>query len=208
VASYQKQYGKSLFAVARPHQTVVTGETVVFDGSHSIASDAGIISYQWTLPDGTLVGSRKATMAFDKPGVYQAILRVKDDSGCEDIDFCKVKVFTEGAPEKSIPTIFMTHSPTQNIVVGQPVRFRFWLQATKATPMRVDFGDGTVIEDYTSYSEVSHKFRSSGTRIVTARARIAGMPITQHQKLVVQASGLLRAGGTDAPQTRTSKEPE
>jgi murein DD-endopeptidase MepM/ murein hydrolase activator NlpD len=204
VASYQKQYGKNLFAVARPHHTVVTGQTLVFDGSHSIASNARIISYRWTLPDGSTVERDKATMAFDKPGVYQATLRVKDDVGREDIDFCKVKVFTRDAPQKSIPTIFMTHSPTQNIVVGQPVRFRFWLQARKAMPMQVDFGDGSVIEKYESYSEVSHEFRSSGIQIVTACATIEGMRITQHQKLVVQASRMLPAAGPAPPQTRKS----
>lgn len=188
VAAYRKQSAKDLFAVARPHQVAVTGEKVVFDGSHSLVWDAQIISYSWRLPDGRTVENSWAEMVFDKPGVYVATLRVQDDKGREDVDFCRVKVFTGNAPEKSIPTIFMTHSPTRNIVVGQPVFFRLWLQARDAGPIRVDFGDGTVIDEYVSYSEISHTFSAPGIHVVTARARMDGKPITQCQKVLVAGS--------------------
>jgi hypothetical protein len=185
VAACQKQYGKNLFAVARPHHTVVTGEKVVLDGSHSFAWNAKVASYRWKLPNGRVVAASKADVVFAKPGLYVAALRVKDDQGREDVDFCKVKVFTRDAPEESIPTIFMTHSPTHNVVVGQPVFFRLWMQAREPSPCRVDFGDGTVIDGYVSYSEVTHAFQSPGIHVVTAHAIVEGKPITQRQKVVV-----------------------
>jgi hypothetical protein len=189
VATCQKEYGKSLFAVARPHHTVLTGEKVVLDGSHSFASDAKIASYRWKLPNGRVVVASKADVVFAKPGLYVAALRVKDGQGREDVDFCKVKVFTRHAPEESIPTIFMTHNPTNNVAVGQPVFFRLWMQAREPSPFRVDFGDGTVIDRYVSYSEVTHAFRSLGIHVVTAHAIVEGKPITQRQKVVVRGSG-------------------
>jgi len=186
VTAYQKQYGPTPLAVARPHQTVVTGERVRFDGSRSIASDAPITSYRWRLPGGSVVDRSAAEVTFDKAGVYVATLQVKDASGREDVDFCRVKVFTKDALEKSMPTIFMTHSPTLKVTVGQPVCFRFWLQARDLSPIQVDFGDGTVIEGYASYSELEHRFQTAGIHVVTASATVASKPITQCQKVIVR----------------------
>ncbi len=186
VTAYQLQYGVGPLAVARPHQTVVTGEEVRFDGSQSVPLDAPITSYKWQLPDGSMVEDSIAEMAFDKPGTYIATLRVTDSKGGEDVDFCRVKVFTKDAVEKNMPTIFMTHSPTLNLSVGQTVSFRMWLQAREPSTIQVDFGDGTVIQDCASYSEIKHRFQTDGIHIVRASTTIAGKPIAQCQKLIVQ----------------------
>ena len=47
------------------------------------------------------------------------------------------------------------------------------------------FGDGTIIDDYVSYSEISHRFKSSGIHVVTARSTIDGMLIVQKRKVIV-----------------------
>lgn len=188
VAAYQQQHGTGPLAVARPHQTVVTGEKVRFDGSQSIPLDAPITSYRWQLPDGRVVDDSVAEMAFANPGVYIATLRVTDDEGREDVDFCRVKVFTENAVEQNMPTIFVTHSPTLKLAVGQPVSFRLWLQARETSPIQVDFGDGTVVQDYVSYSEIKHQFQTAGIHIVKAYTTIAGKPIAQCQKVIVQTA--------------------
>ncbi|MHC4538463.1 MAG: PKD domain-containing protein [Planctomycetota bacterium] len=185
MTTYEQQYQQSLYAVARPHQTVSTGEKVLFDGSNSLSFGTKIVSYEWILPDGETVNGITAEKAFDKPGVYIATLRIKDEKGREDIDFYKVKVFTDSDPENKIPTIFMTHTPTNNIVVDQAALFRFWLQGVKGEFITVDFGDGTVIDDYVSYSEILHRFRSPGINIVTTSSTINGNPITQKQKILV-----------------------
>ncbi|MHC4558993.1 MAG: PKD domain-containing protein [Planctomycetota bacterium] len=186
IAAYQKQYNRTLYAVARPHRTVSTGEKVVFDGSNSLGFGTEVVSYKWILPDGEIVNAIKAEKIFDKPGVYIATLWVKDEKGNEDVDFCRVKVFTASTPESKVPTIFMTYVPTNNIVVNQPVLFRFWLQGVEGQPIEIDFGDGTVIDDYVSYSEISHRFNSSGIHVVTARSTIEGMLIMQKQKVIVR----------------------
>lgn len=185
IAAYLKQYRGTLYAVARPHQTVSTGESVVFDASRSLSFGTRIVSHEWLLPDGQTINEVKAEKRFDRPGVYIATLWVKDEKGSEDVDFCRVKVFTASAPERSIPTIFMTHTPTSDIVVDQPVLFRFWLQGVRDKPIEVDFGDGTIIDRYVSYSQISHKFKFPGVYVVTAQSTIDGKPILQKQKIVV-----------------------
>lgn len=185
IAAHQKQYRRTLYAIARPHHTISTGEKVIFDASHSLSFGTKIVSYKWVFSDGQTINGVKAEKRFDEPGVYIATLWVKDEKGIQDVDFAKVKVFTESSPEGSIPTIFMTYTPTNNVLVEQPVLFRFWLQGAEGKPIEVDFGDGTIIDHYTSYSEVRHRFKSRGIHIVTASSTIDGKPIMQKQKVIV-----------------------
>jgi len=185
VATYAKQCRKTLYAVARPHQTVSTGENVIFDATRCLSFGSEIVSYQWVLPDGQTIHSMKAETIFDKPGIYIATLWIKDEQGHQDVDFGKVKVFTASSPEGSIPTIYMTHVPACDIVVDQPVFFRLWLQGISDGLIEIDFGDGTIIRNYVSYSEIQHSFKSPGIHIVTARSTVDGKPIMQKQKVVV-----------------------
>jgi len=185
IAAHAQQYRGALYAVARPHQTASTGEKVVLDASRSLSFGPSIVSYRWILPDGQTVNAIKTEATFDKPGVYIATLWIKDEEGREDVDFCTIKVFTASSPEGSIPTIFMTHIPTRDIVVDQPVLFRLWLQGVESIPFKVDFGDDTVIGDYISYSQIHHTFKSPGIHIVTAHSTIDGKPIVQKLKVVV-----------------------
>lgn len=83
-----------------------------------------------------------------------------------------MKVFTASALEGRIPTIFMTYTPTNNIVVNQPVLFQFCLQGVTGELIEVDFGEGTVIKNYVSYSEICHRFRFPCIHIVTAGSTI------------------------------------
>jgi len=196
IATYEQQHQRKLYAVARPHQTVSTGERVTFDGSNSVSFGARIISYRWTLPDGEMVDGATAEHVFDKPGVYIATLRIIDEKGQEDVDFYKVKVFTASDPEDKVPTIFMTYVPTNNIFVNQDVLFRFWLQGVRGEFITVDFGDGTVIDDYVSYSEIRHKFMSPGIHVITTSSTIEGKSTTQKQKVLVhEDQGSLGAQG-------------
>jgi hypothetical protein len=51
--------------------------------------------------------------------------------------------------------------------------------------MQVDFGDGTKVDDYRSYAELEHVFKSPGIHVVTAQATVDGMPVMQKQKIIV-----------------------
>jgi hypothetical protein len=191
VTAYRAQHPKALFAVARPHHIALSGEKVVLDGSHSLSwGDGKIVSYRWILPDGQTVNNVRTETSFDRPGAYVAELRVQDDRGAEDVDFCQIKVFTKGNPEQHIPHIFMSYVPTEDIRPGQPVRFRFWLQGRGGGPIRVDFDDGTHLDNYQPYTEFEHRFQTPGLHIVTARCEADGKPIMQKLKVVVDLERL------------------
>jgi len=189
VTTYQAQYDGHLYAIARPHHTVLTGEEVLFDGSNSLAFGTKIASYEWQFHDGTTVEEPKASKMYNSPGTYIASLWIRDETGRQDVDFCKVKVFAKSDRQSGLPTIFMTHTPTADITVDRPVLFKIWIQGGNASQvMTVDFGDSTNIDDYLSYSEVEHGFKTPGIHVVTAWAMVDGKPITQKQKVVVKGN--------------------
>ncbi len=190
VAAYQAQHPKGLLAVARPHKTALTGQMVLFDGGNALVWGGGrIVEWRWVLPDGQTVSAAKTQKAFDRPGAYVAALWVKDDRGAEDVDFCQVKVFSKGNPEQAMPHIFMTYTPTQGIRPDQPVTFRFWFQGAGGGPIKVDFGDAAIVQDYQSYAETQHSFKTAGIHIVTARCEAQGKSITNKLKVVVSSRG-------------------
>ncbi len=186
VTAYRARHPKGLLAVARPHQTGLTGEGITLDGSNSLAFGGGrIVEWRWVLPDGRTAKEVRTPWQSDRPGAYVAALWVKDDGGAEDVDFCQVKVFSKADPEKAMPHIFMTYTPARDVRPDQPVTFRFWFQGDGGGPIAVDFGDGTHLADYESYAEVRHAFKTPGIHVVTAQCEAGGKPIMQRLKVLV-----------------------
>jgi murein DD-endopeptidase MepM/ murein hydrolase activator NlpD len=186
VAAYQKESGTDLYAVARPHRTVLTGDKVLFDGSNSMAFKSNIASFKWEFHDGTFVNEPTAEKVYDKSGCYMAALWVKDNKGDSDVDFCKVKVFSRSAPEDVIPTLFVTYIPSAQVHIDQPINFRIWPQGMEVEDIQIEFGDGTIIRDYRPYSAITHKFKKPGINIVTVTGTADKLPVTQKVKVIVQ----------------------
>jgi murein DD-endopeptidase MepM/ murein hydrolase activator NlpD len=186
VAAYQNERGTGLYAVAGPHKTALTGEKVIFDGSNSMAFKSDITSFKWEFNDGTSVNVPTAEKVYDKPGCYMASLWVKDSHGDLDVDFCKVKVFSRSAPEKVIPAFFVTYYPSAEVYVDEPVNFRIWPQGMEVENIKVDFGDGTIIQDYRPYSAITHKFKEPRIYIITVTGTAEKLPVTQKVKIIVQ----------------------
>ena len=57
------------------------GEKIAFSGKGSTDSDGSILSFDWDMKDGTRRTGRDVVHAFDKPGTYDVVLGIKDDSG-------------------------------------------------------------------------------------------------------------------------------
>ena len=186
VAAYQQESGTSLYAVARPHKTALTGDKVLFDGSSSMAFKSTITSFKWEFHDGTTAEGPRAEKVYEKPGCYAAALWVTDDRGGHDVDFCTVRVYSPSAPEDAVGTLFVTYIPSAQVHVDRPVNFRIWPQGMGAESIQVDFGDGTILRDYRPYSAITHKFKKSGIHIVTVSGRAGGLPVTQKVKVVVE----------------------
>jgi hypothetical protein len=186
LAAFHAASGQSLFAVARPHRAVLTGETVKFDGAKSIAFGKAVKSYRWQFHDGTVVNEVKAEKAFEKPGTYAVTLWIESEDGGRDVDFCKVKVYTRDQVEDVMPIIYLTQAPTRGVSKDQPVYFRAWPHGEEMQGIRIDFGDGTTVEDYESYAEVKHAFEKPGIHVVTTTAAWKGRPVTQKIKVMVR----------------------
>lgn len=184
--AFRKASGRNLFAVARPHHAVRTGETVRFDGTRSLCYGSKIRRFRWEFHDGTSVSDVRAEKVYDRPGTYMAALWVEDERGLRDVDFCKVKVYSKDKVEDVMPIFFLTYSPSRGVRAGQTVYFRGWPQGEEAGDIRIDFGDGTVIEKYAPYSEVRHSFQKPGIHIVTATTTAAGFSVTQKLKVIVE----------------------
>ncbi len=186
VEAFCKSSGRTLFAVARPHKAVRTGEVVRFDGTRSLAYGSKIKTFRWEFHDGTSVYSARAEKVYNRPGTYMAALWVEDEKGSRDVDFCKVKVYSGEKAEDVMPILFLTYSPSRDVRVGQAVYFRGWPQGAESSAIRLDFGDGTVVENYAPYSEVSHSFQKRGIHVVTATTTAAGLRVTQKVKVTVE----------------------
>ncbi|MBN1444242.1 MAG: PKD domain-containing protein, partial [Planctomycetes bacterium] len=187
VAAYLESSGAQLCSVARPHHAVRTGETVILDGSSSLAAGAPITSYEWVFHDGSRSRGPRAEKVYDRPGTYQAALWVESGRGARDVDFATVRVFSRDRPEGVMPTLFATFTPAGGIRAGDPVSFRLWPQGMEMGSIRIDFGDGTVLDGCRPYSAVAHIFRRPGVHVVTATASAAGLPV--EQKLAVVVAG-------------------
>jgi hypothetical protein len=185
---YQQEDKKNLYAVARPHQVACTGEKVILDASRCLSFKAKIKSYKWVLPDGKTENKEKVELSFPEPGVYMAELWIQDEAGNKDADLCKIKVYPKTNRGKIIPTIFMCYTPTLNINPNREISFQAWIQAAdeKKIPIIIDFGDGEIIKDYKSYTEIKHDFKKPGIYVMAASARYQNMPITQKLKVVVK----------------------
>jgi len=185
VEAYRALHPDEPLAVAGAHAMVRVGETVVFDARDSIAGAYPIESYRWELPDGTVVEGPRAEASFAKPGIYSATLRIRDEGGAEDVDFRKVKVYSVGEPEPFLPALFVTSTPTIDVRVGEPVKFRCWLHGAEEHPFELDFGDGTVVKAVESFSVVEHAFTTPGIHVVTGRADALDLSSVTKQKVVV-----------------------
>jgi murein DD-endopeptidase MepM/ murein hydrolase activator NlpD len=197
VSIYEAQFGKNLYAVARPHKIGMVGETITFDGTKSLAFNSTVQSYKWTFDDGLEIKAATAKRTFDLPGCYSAVLKITDNRGNEDIDFCTVTIFNSDVLDsmKFIPRIYMTYFPTMNIRAGENIRFRCWVQGKSGslskTKFNLDFGDGTILNDCNSYAAINHSFQKEGIHIVKAYATINGLDITQRIKVVIPQTGTI-----------------
>ena len=186
VTAYQAESPAELLAVARPHHTVRVGESVVFDGSHCLAAGSKIISYRWEFHDGTHTDGPIASKAYDHPGCYVAALWIKDADGRSDVDFCRVKVFSDPVVEPVVPTLFVTCKPAGVARVDQGVSFRIWPQGDRVDAICVEFGDGVQLLDYQRETAVTHIFTKPGIHVVSVTGKSGMMPVMQKVKIIVR----------------------
>lgn len=188
VTAYQQLSCQMPLAVARPHHVILAGEMARFDGSNSLAFGTGILRYRWVFHDGDSIETARVEKQFDKPGTYIAELWIWDGFRRYDVDFCKVRVYSRTDPEPVMPTLFLTYTPAKPAFTDPTVYVRGWLQGGESANIRLDFGDGTILEDYEPYSVVEHRYTKGGIHILTGYATVDNKPVTQKLKIVAKES--------------------
>ncbi len=135
--------------------TVAPGEIVDFDGSASQPSDSPITGYRWTFGDGAVAEGMTAQHVYSAPGLYRAVLRVRDDSQHPCFFGVATREVTVNFPPVG------EAGTDQSAIVGQAVA----LSAAASYDVdglidtyRWDMGDGTILEG----ANVSHSFQNSG----------------------------------------------
>ncbi len=87
-------------AKGRAPDVVAAGQDAVFDGSASRDPDGRVVATEWDFGDGSAAASGPIVRhAYEKPGVYPVLLRVRDDSGVSsDTDTLRLSVRVNHPP--------------------------------------------------------------------------------------------------------------
>jgi murein DD-endopeptidase MepM/ murein hydrolase activator NlpD len=171
--AYQVQYKTKILAVARPHHLAWTGQKVVLDGSRSWSAAGKIAQYEWTFWDGTTATGPSSERAYERPGSYSEILKVRDAEGRVAYDFAVVQVLDKTQPDRPPATIHAAYAPTFGIKPGDEVTFK--VRTFRRGPGKEvwDFGDGSTKVEVQSdgnakklaedgYAVTKHRFAKAG----------------------------------------------
>jgi PKD repeat protein len=162
------------------------GEPVAFDGRRSRPSDRPITGFHWTFADGIEAEGATATHAYERPGLYRAVLRVEDDSGHP----CDFGVATRDVTVNFPPVA--EAGEDRSAATGEPVTVgggaSYDVDGTIAAH-RWDMGDGTRLDGAT----VTHAYAAPGTYTATLT--------------VEDDSGVANAGATDTVTIRINAPP-
>ncbi len=135
---------------------------VFFDGSQSISTSSEIISFKWTLGDGSpVVYEETTTHVYIEPGGYLARLTVTDARGMTDTGTVSISV-TEAGTENHPPSAEIVASDlegtgTLNVLFScdcgagsAPIALYLW-----------DFGDG----NYSDQAQADHTYQPGSYRV-------------------------------------------
>jgi len=176
--AYQREYAPPLIAVARPHQLVAPGQTVVLDGRKSWSRTGTIKRYLWHLSDGMVKSGACVEQRYDRPGTYSEVLKVTDGAGFQAWDFAVVQVVDPEKPDALPPSIHAAYHPTQGLRVGDPVCFKVRSFRNTYGKEVWDFGDGSPkvtvksdgnrqVHDPNGYAITEYRYSRAGHYLVS-----------------------------------------
>ncbi|MFK7903035.1 MAG: PKD domain-containing protein [Nitratireductor sp.] len=130
---------------------MLTSVAAKFDAVNSVDKDGEIVSYQWTLSDGTIVDRPSFEHAFFEEGSYEVKLTIKDDSGIENGVQTLTKTIVVKDQENITP--IAKSNGDQDSFVGDIVKFSSQGSLDEDGTILAydwDFGDGTFAKGLTA----------------------------------------------------------
>jgi PKD repeat protein len=136
------------------------GESLVFDGTNSQTDTKGTLLANWNFGDGKSAQGLKVTHAYDKPGKYQALLKVTNELNAK----C--------APSEDKKDVLINTPPQVKLkaasssCLGDAVTFEAIADDADADVLEYywSFGDGEIAR---TGSKVTHQYNQGGTYNVT-----------------------------------------
>lgn len=190
--AYLREYAPPILACARPRQFITAGETTVLDGSRSWSAAGDIVSYEWTLTDGTTATGARVTRHYPRPGRYSEVLKVTDAKGHVDYDFAVVQVLDPEKPGEYAPSLHAAYAPSLHVRPDEPVTFKvrafridggeeIWDFGDGSPPARTKSDGGVVPLNKEGYAVTVHRYRKPGDYIVRVeRFADDGTPAIEH----------------------------
>ena len=197
--AYVRQYRPPVIAVARPHHTILTGESALLDGSRSWAESGRVISHVWQFHDRSTATAPQVRRTYSEPGRYSEVLRITDEAGNIGYDFAVVVVVDREHPERLIPSIHPNYYPTRGIQPGDSITFKVRTFNTTAGKELWDFGDGSPRVEVQSdgnavklapdgYAATTHSYDDPGDYVVRVeRTNEFGVSAVGHLHVHVEA---------------------
>lgn len=154
--------------------TGAIGQVLAFNAAGTTDPDAGdVLSYAWSLGDGTSATGASATATYAAPGTYTVTLTVTDRSGWA------VTRTRQVAVGNAAPVVSLPNAPT-TAAAGQPYSLPIAFSSPSASPapfrLAVDWGDGTqatgtYVTAYTTDRPLVRQkvYAASGAYTVTVR---------------------------------------
>lgn len=145
-------------ADAGADRVLSVGDSTVLDGGFSRDPDGEISAWQWESGDGTVLQGEKAEKKFEKPGIYQMRLSVRDNDGAENSDSALITV---NAPPVA------DFQPVPRVAPGDKVIFDSrpsYDPDGRIAGVRWEFGDGSPDSEK---ALTEHVFEKPGRYAVT-----------------------------------------
>lgn len=129
------------------------GTAVDFDATGSADPDGESLAYSWDFGDGTTAQGAKASHAYEKSGVYKAILTVDNGKSTK----CSVATFVKNISVSSAPSAALANESIA--CVNERVMFDASESKGRGLSYSWDFGDGTTVE---GSSKMTHEYAKGG----------------------------------------------
>jgi hypothetical protein len=216
---YAATYGRSTYKLKLAPAARISGpgaatagDTVVFDGSQSVAADGAALTYHWTLPDGTTAAGRTIAWKASGSGARTVTLTVTAPDGRQGVASKSVNVTPAagggggGGAGGGTPSGAVTLSARSYRLAGRTLRFGLTCPKTQTNgcagrvTVAVKLGSRKV-----KLGSVSFAIAAGKTKRVTVRmSRTTLHRIVRRHRLAATATITLRKAGGGVTTTRRS----